>query len=176
MMLETEKPSRRKSQRLPQYDYTGVGAYFVTICVKDRLPLLGKVIGEEVEISVAGKAVSTVWFDLTFHYSPIELDEFIVMPNHIHGIIWIRSESPHAKSVGAGLRPAPTKIRPGLSEVVRAFKSFSARDVNKVLGTSGSFWQRGYYDHIIRDDEDLYQHPSYVIYNPLKWAADEYFK
>ncbi|MEX2161214.1 MAG: transposase [Anaerolineales bacterium] len=183
--LRPAQPSHRKAQRLPQYDYASAGAYFVTVCVKDRLPILGTMVGSEVRLTRAGELITEVWNDLPQHYDFIELDEFIVMPNHVHGIVWISSNEPTDDSVGAGLRPAqsvreglrpsPTKKPPGLSEIVRSFKSFSAREIHKANQTTGSFWQRGFYEHIIRNDDDLYQHRAYVRNNSLKWALDEYY-
>ena len=169
---------RHKPQRLPDFDYSAEGAYFVTICVKDRLPVLGKFVGEEVVLSPSGETVKYTWNSLPVHYDAVELDEFIVMPNHVHGIIWILSKSSIERSVGEGLRPSPTvphKLH-GLPEIIRAFKSFSAREITSTLKTSGAFWQRGYHEHILRNDEDLFQHRAYIISNPLKWPVDEYYQ
>ncbi len=128
-------------------------------------------------MSKVGKVVKEVWKDLPKHYENIELDEFIVMPNHVHGILWLIDESPQTASVGAGLRPSPTKIiNHGLPEIIRAFKSFSAREVNKIRINADKFsWQRGYHDHVIRNDEDLNLHRAYMQSNPLKWTLDEYY-
>jgi len=179
----------RRSTRLPEYDYTQPGAYFITICVKDRRYRLGAIIDEEMVFSKEGEILQDVWEGLPKHYPNIKLDEFVVMPNHVHGIIWILEiEEPF---VGAGLRPArnekrrkqegqrpsPTKKSKahGLPEIVRAFKSFSSRQINEFRHTKGSkFWQRSFYDHIIRDEEDLCQHRKYIQENVLKWCLDEY--
>jgi putative transposase len=171
--------------RLPEYDYTTPGAYFVTICVNDKRPQLGKIVGEGVALSNAGLRVAEVWNKLTNHYTNIELDEFIVMPNHVHGIIWILDDIAKLGSVGAGLRPAQSNregLRPSptmpisrnLSEIVRAFKSFSAREINKVNQGERFSWQRSYHEHVIRNDDDLNQHRAYIQNNPNKWVLDEY--
>ncbi len=96
-----------------------------------------------------GRIVLSCWNDLPNHYSHVRLDAFQIMPNHTHGIIFI---------VGAGLKPAPTSTkRHGLPEIVRAFKTFSARGINESRRTPGvSIWQRNYYDRIIRDDDELH--------------------
>jgi REP element-mobilizing transposase RayT len=169
--------NRRKPQRLREFDYSDEGAYFFTICVKDRVPMLGTVKGERVTLSEAGKLVQQTWKELPGHYNEIGLDEFMVMPNHVHGIIWILGRTPPSGSVGEGLRPSPTKTsnKVSLPEVIRAFKSFSAREVNKLNNTSGlALWQRGYHEHVLRNDDDLYQHRAYIVNNPLKWELDEY--
>src|SRR5437870_10401836 len=124
---------RRRSIRLKHYDYSQSGAYFVTIVMKGRSCLLGDIVDEEIRLNNIGHAVQDVWQNLVQHYPRVELDVFIVMPNHVHGIIVIVD---HRGTVGAGLSPAPTpaptKRRHGLPEIVRAFKSFSARIINEM--------------------------------------------
>ncbi|UCE65480.1 MAG: transposase [Candidatus Zixiibacteriota bacterium] len=156
MSKSTKFPKRKNSLRLKGYDYSQNNAYFVTICTKNR------------ELSIKTDEIRLiirqVWDNLPDHYDNIILDEFVVMPNHVHGIIIIQDDA-----VGADLRSARS-----LSEIIRAFKSFSTREINKYLKTSGqSFWQRNYYDHVIRDEKDLYSKRKYIRENPLKWELDE---
>lgn len=116
------------------------------------------------------------------HYPGIELDEFIIMPNHVHGVIFIYNNDVGAThesttTVGAGLRPAPIQgkmvKRYPLSEIVRAFKSFSARQINELRNTpSTTVWQRNYYEHIIRNERALNRIREYVHYNPVRWELD----
>lgn len=176
-MSDSKAIRRRKPQRLAHHDYTSTGAYFITVCTKDRQHLFGSVVSEEVRLNQAGKAVKQVWFGLPAHYPLVELDEFVVMPNHVHGILWIVGDTGKPGPVGEGLRPSPTQAKPvpSLTELVRAFKSFSAREINKLRKTTGSLWQRGFYEHIVRNDDDLHQHRTYIQNNPLKWALDEYY-
>jgi REP element-mobilizing transposase RayT len=167
------KNLRRKALRLPEYDYSSPGAYFVTICTFQREFRLGKVIDGIMQISEEGLIVEKTWAGLIDHYYYVMLDELIVMPNHVHGILFI-TENP-TFPVGAGLRPAPTRPdnRCGLSELVRALKSFSAREINKLNGTPGApFWQRGYYEHIIRDEESLNLIRGYIADNPQQLSLD----
>ena len=120
------------------------------------------------ESEESGQMVLDVWLELPKHYPHVVLDAFVVMPNHVHGIIGLTEQQ-----VGAGLRPAPTMgRRHGLPEIVRAFKSFSARRVNAYLETSGPLWQRGYYEHVIRDEASLSRIREYILNNPLRWAYD----
>ncbi len=173
----------RRLTRLAEHDYSAPGAYFVTVCTLSKETLFGEVQGELVVLSAAGRIVSQTWYDLPKHYSHIELDAFVAMPNHVHGILFIR-EGPIAPLVGAGLRPAPTRLplsqgtggstrRHGLSEIVRAFKSFSARRINALRGIPGvSVWQRGFYDHVIRGGDDLTRIRDYILTNPLRWSLD----
>lgn len=120
--------------------------------------------------------------DLPSHYPHVELDAFVIMPNHVHGILVFQDDAGvgtgHAgtrtafTTVGAGLKPSPTR-RHGLPEVVRAFKTFSARRVNALRRASGSpLWQRSYYEHIIRDERSLGRIREYVMGNPARWDAD----
>lgn len=175
----------RRSIRVQGFDYASRNAYFVTICVVKRHCVLSQIRDSKVVLSSFGKIVSACWNDLPNHYSHIELDEFVVMPNHVHGIIRIvgagfkpaltgAPSAPYANT-GAGLKPAPTMH--GLAEVVRALKTFSARRINTFRKTAGAaFWQRNYYEHIIRNGEDLKNVRDYIIANPVNWENDEMYE
>jgi putative transposase len=162
---------RRRSIRLPGYDYTLAGAYFITIVTREREELFGCITDGEMKLNQCGQIVENAWHDLPNHFAHVELDAFCIMPNHVHGIIILKDE----EGVGAGLRPAPTKYkRHPLSEIVRAFKSFSARRINALQNTQGaSIWQRNYYEHIIRDNEDYLSKSGYILNNPSNWAKDK---
>mgnify|MGYP000913469741 FL=1 len=156
------KKHHRRSIRLKGYDYSQSGACFVTICTQNRVCLFGDIVDGEMRLNDAGKIVHGVWNDLPNHYPGMELDAFVVMPNHVHGIIVI---------VGAGLKLAPTKR--GLPEIIRGFKTFSSRRINELRGTPGiPVWQRNYYEHIVRNDESLYRIREYIINNPMQWEQD----
>jgi putative transposase len=161
--------NRRRSLRLAGYDYSSMGAYFLTICVKNRTALFGKIINGKMVNNENANLVISNWTKLPAHYPHIVLDSFIVMPNHVHGIIMIISENKQV--VWAGLKSAPTKP---LSEFVRAFKTFSSRAINLRLGTSGqSIWQRSYYEHVIRNEASLNRIREYIVTNPLRWHLDK---
>ena len=163
----------RKSIRLKGYDYSQAGAYFITICTKGRKELLGAIRDGKMCSSAIGRIVQECWDVLPSHYPNVQLDAFVVMPDHAHGIIVILDDEPHR--VREGLRPSTgkTRNRPPLSEIVRAFKSFSARRINEQNGTAGqSFWQRGYYDHIIRNERSLERIREYISTNPSRWQYD----
>jgi REP element-mobilizing transposase RayT len=190
---------------LSRYDYSQPGEYFVTICTKDRENRFGEIVDGDMRVNDFGGIVRTCWNDLPNHYRNVELDAFVVMPNHVHGIIVLTDQfvgatsgrTPNVKTVGAthastdhggtivgdGLRPSPTKPSPTgpsptkkhpLSEIVRAFKSFSARRINEISKTPGvPIWQRGYYDHIIRDERSLGRIREYIETNPRRWKSDK---
>jgi REP element-mobilizing transposase RayT len=150
----------RRSIRLAGYDYSQVGAYFVTICTHSRaLSLQAEPVREVVRLA---------WCGLSARFPIVALDEFVVMPNHVHGII-ILADAGAASSAPTGMRGRAAT----LGHVVRAFKSISAIDANKILGQSNRpFWQRNYYEHIIRDEEELSVLRRYIRDNPGGWLDD----
>jgi putative transposase len=168
----------RRSIRLKEYDYSQSGAYFVTMCAWQRECLFGEIKDGEILLNAYGELVMKCWNDLPNHYHHARLDEFVVMPNHVHGIIMINvgaglKPALFEKAQGAGLKPAPTRQH-GLQEIVRAFKSFSSRRINDMRNTTDiPVWQRNYYEHIIRDERELHTIREYIKYNPLKWDEDE---
>jgi len=159
----------RRSLRLKGYDYSQAGAYFVTICTRGRACLFGEIVEGEMRLNECGQAVAWTWHDLPNHVANAELDAFVVMPNHVHGII-VLTDAP----VGAGSEPAPTTMkRHALPEIIRQFKAFSARRINQRRETTGlPLWQRNYYEHVIRNDESLRRIRQYIADNPARWALD----
>lgn len=145
----------RHSLRLQNYDYSSAGYYFITCVVQGRKCLLGNIDNGAYSVSPFGEIVEKTWNELPSYYGNLTLDAFIVMPNHIHGIL-ILSESEYAVSP-----------QHGIPEIIRALKSFSARKINEFQNSAGiRFWQRNYYEHIIRSDEDLNQIRKYIDGNP----------
>jgi putative transposase len=173
MPLNPEKPNR-SSIRLPFYDYSQGGAYFITICVANRECLLGNIVDGKTHLSEIGGIVRTAWDNIRDRFSEIELDAFVIMPNHIHGIIVIRNVGAIHESP---LRGHPRRsLRRGmlLSKAIGYFKMKSAKNANLLGNKSGlPFWQRNYYEHVIRNDIDLEEIREYIQNNPLKWLEDE---
>jgi REP element-mobilizing transposase RayT len=160
----------RRSIRVKGYDYSSAGAYFITICAHSRLCLFGEIIDDEMCMNAYGTIVATAWNNLPNHYPFIQLDRYVVMPNHFHGIIsFIETERNRAD-----LKSAPTAKAPhGLSEIVRALKTFSARRINENRQTYGvPVWQRNYYEHIIRNETDYHCIAEYIDANPQRWSDD----
>ena len=176
--------ARRRFLRLRDFDYSTEGAYFVTICTRNRECLFGAVVDGEMRLNNMGQVVQTVWGGLSDRFPTIELDAFVVMPNHVHGILVVGAAlaPPKRRKVGAGLAlsqggaasSAPTRFASAtLGTVVRAFKSISAISVNRLLSRSGqSLWQRSYYEHVIRGEESLNRIREYISTNPLRWQLD----
>ena len=178
---------RIESARLRGWDYSSEGSYFVTICTQDRDNLFGRVVKGNMELNQYGIIVNQCWFDLPNHYENIRLDAFVVMPNHVHGIIIIDNRINYV-DVETGLKPVSTVIptetvvpndtiftnkttKPmkhhGLFEFVRAFKTFSGRRINELRQSPGkTVWQPRFHDHIIRDIDEYYRIRQYIINNP----------
>ena len=155
-----DRPYRRPL-RLRDYDYAREGRYFVTIVAANRDAIFGTVIDGAMRLSDEGICVADVWANLPRHYAHVALDAFIVMPNHVHGIVVLgQAQTPDAK-------------RSPLSEVVRGFKTYTARRVNGIRGiASAPVWQRNYYERIIRNERELQSVRRYIAENPLHWDDD----
>jgi REP element-mobilizing transposase RayT len=172
MNMPESSQKRRKPTRLPDYDYAQPGAYFVTIVTESRIELFGHIQNDIMGLSIPGGIVWQTWDDLPNHYPRVQLDAFVVMPNHVHGIIILTG----LPGVGEGLRPSPTdddREPHSLIEVVRALKSFSSRQINQYRKTPGAtVWQRSFHDRIIRNDREMNARRQYIADNPLAWALD----
>jgi len=163
----------RRSIRLSGFDYSQDGAYFVTVCTQNRDCLFGEIEDGNMVLNSYGQIVSNVWRDLPDHYFHVRSDQFVVMPNHIHEIIILNRDHVVGIDVGAGLKPAPTKIH-ALPEIIRGFKTFSSRRINELRDTPGTgLWQRNYYEHIIRDDDELNHIRQYILDNPAQWETTD---
>ena len=181
----------RRSIRLKGYDYSAAGAYFVTVCSQNRECLFGDVVDGKMRLNDVGHMVYKAWNDLSVKYSDIETDEFVVMPNHVHGIIVIVGAGPcacpgiHARPESCTAQPqtgqpqgvAPTTL--SLPEIVHRFKSFTTAEYRNGVRLqhwppfNSKLWQRNYYEHIIRSEEEMNRIREYTIENPIKWADDE---
>jgi putative transposase len=149
----------RRSIRLQGYDYAQLGAYFLTICTHRKQCIFGEIANGEMYPNFLGQVVISQWKAIPHHFPYVLLDEFVLMPNHFHGIIVINGTSPEENS--------------SLAAIVRNFKSISARKINQINQSLGTpIWQRNYYEHIIRDEEALYNIREYILMNPSRWESD----
>lgn len=164
----------RRSIRLKGYDYTQAGAYFITICSHHREHIFGEIVNGEMKLNSWGEIVRAEWFKTAALRPYVELydDEFVVMPNHGHGIIWL------IENVGARRRRAPMEqfrkpVSGSIPTIIRAYKSAVTYAINKLGNSRGSvIWQRNYYEHVIRNDRELDLITKYIEYNPLNWQLD----
>jgi len=164
-MKANSNQRQRRSIRLKDYDYTQAGAYFATICTQKKASILGTVKNGETILNIYGQVVAECWRWLTKQYPYVELDEWVVMPNHMHGIIIL---------CRGGSRTAPTGNYKPLGRLIGAFKTTSTKRINALRGTRGvPVWQRNYYEHVIRNEDDLNEIQQYILDNPVKWDMDE---
>ncbi len=170
--MSHDSDHRRRSIRLPEYDYTRSGAYFVTICTYRQACLFGDVIDSIVQLSAWGEIASQCWRDIPDHFDHVELDEWVVMPNHVHGILLFH---PIVGAQHAAPLQKPNVTPGSLGAVIRSFKSAVTKRANEMQGTPGTpLWQRNYYEHVIRNDHTLNAIRQYIADNPARWTLDRY--
>jgi putative transposase len=190
-MMPFDPPKyHRRSIRLPGYDYTQPGAYFITLVTWQRKELFGQVVDGETRLNEFGKIAREEWLKTAALRPNVALhgDEFVVMPNHVHGIIWI------VEDVGVGAQrplghgvdlpckgvPLPETVErfgkpvsASIPTILRAYKSAVTHRINVLRGTTGApIWQRNYYEHVVRDDKEFWATVNYIRDNPLKWQED----
>ncbi len=179
------------------YDYAQSGAYFVTVVTHGRECLFGEIADGETRLNEAGRMVQTVWEELSIHYPGVETDAFVVMPNHIHGVVVLVGAGPRAcPDVGLGVatgpracpdagpgnteRGQPQGVAPTLSlpDIMHRFKTLTTKRYADAVKQSGwppfpgRLWQRNYYEHVIRDEESLNRIRQYIHDNPARWEFD----
>ena len=162
---------RRRSIRLRGYDYSQAGQYFVTICTQNRLHLFGEIMAGRMVLNDAGKMVAETWLWLQQQYDYVDLGKWVIMPNHLHGMLSI------IDGCRGGSRTAPTGGNvPGkpLGRLIGAFKTVSTKQNNETRNTPGmKLWQRNYWEHIVRNDNEYVRISQYIIDNPAKWQNDK---
>lgn len=193
----------RRSIRLPGYDYALSGAYFVTICVRDGECLLGDVVNEEMRLNGLGQIAHDFWAQVPAHFPGVSIDAFVIMPNHVHAIVVIQEspkvvgdggkgegtsplqdvrygENPCRGAVTAPVRTADpitqrSKIEnPTLGQIVAYYKYQTTKQINELQDMPGvAFWQRNYWEHIIRNEASLDRIREYIENNPARWAEDQ---
>jgi len=181
MKYDPEK-HHRKSIRLQGYDYTSAGLYFITICTHQRQCLFGTIVDSEMRLSDYGQIVSDEWVRSRVIRQEIDLDAWVIMPNHVHGIVVILpTDVPHVGAHGrAPLPHVPQRVgiahrKPrSLASFVAGFKSASTKRINIVRNAPGTpIWQRNYYEHIVRNELSLQHLRQYIHNNPLSWQEDQ---
>lgn len=166
---------RIKSIRLPDWNYGSDGAYFITICVKNRKCVFGEIINGKMELSKMGKIVLDEWIKTEQMRSNVELDKFVVMPNHVHGIVIIQCNDVETHSHASLQGQFKNKFGPqskNLAAIVRGFKGTTTKQIHSA-GFCDFAWQPRYYEHIIRNEKALNSIREYIINNPLQWELDK---
>ncbi|WP_414553131.1 transposase [Anabaena sp. CCY 0017] len=160
----------RRSMRLKNYDYTQNGAYFITICTKNRQCIFGDIKKGEMKLNSLGTIAYNYWQEIPQHFSHIQLDVFVIMPNHIHGILWIDNTITRCNEQ----RQYGNMVAGSIPCVIRSYKSAVTKKINQICNQKGasSVWQRNFYEHISRNEESLESIRNYIINNPLEWKND----
>ena len=143
---------------MANYDYSIPNYYFVTICTQNRIEYFGKIVNERMVLNECGKLAEKFWVAMPLHYPNVALDEFVIMPNHLHGIVLL-----HPLVAASGRRYS-------LSNIISAYKNIAGREMRKV--NSDFSWQKSFYDNVIRKDGSLDKIRLYIRGNPLKWELD----
>jgi REP element-mobilizing transposase RayT len=165
--MSTDVNLGRHSIRLRGYDYSLPGAYFVTICAYQRKCVLADIPGGLLRLTETGRIAQECWAEIPAHFPHVYLDVYVIMPNHIHGILGI-TDRPSKRPL-----PGVPAVAPGsLAAVVRAFKSATTRRTNLGHGTREPLWQRNYYEHIVRSEKSLQKIREYIVRNPVRWQFD----
>ncbi len=176
--LPKSRSHNRKSARLQNYDYSQSGYYFVTICTQNRVNYFGEIDRDRMKISHVGQIATDCWWNIPEHFDNAALDEFVVMPNHIHGILVIKQRHAMMSSKQNVVnndryslrRPRNMQL---LSKIISQYKSSVTRILRKQSIAHPFRWQNSFYDHVIRNDESLDDIRTYIKNNPLNWALDE---
>ena len=177
-----------KSTRLKNFDYSSNGAYFVTICTRNRKCYLGDIVNGKIKLSGIGEIVRNYWYEIPNHYKNVSLDEYIIMPNHVHGVIVINHkssvETPHwgvstgiidkTQIINNNRNPhhKPQWKPNSLGSIICQFKSIVTKRI-RTIGYLNFAWQSRFYEHIIRNGHELNRIREYIANNPLQWELDK---
>ena len=183
-MKTTSKTRNRRSIRLKGYDYSQAGLYFVTICTENRQHLFGEIQNGEMVLNYCGKIANILWYEIKNHIRNVRLHEFVIMPNHLHGIIEITNHvsnpndivpvgATHASPLqyGDGRRRGGACPAPTLATIVGSYKSAVSKHIRQ-SGFTEFAWQRNYHEHIIRNNHSHEYIANYIINNPKTWESD----
>ena len=161
----------RKANRKKHYNYSSAGYYFVTICTKDRLSFFGKIEDGKMFLNECGEIVRKCWLEIPGHFPNVKIDEFVVMPNHFHGIIIIND--PVGNRHACSLQDIyENRQHQKLPVIIGSFKSAVTKLIHRKYDNIFQ-WQKSYYDHIIRDESSLNNIQSYIRQNPQNWDTDK---
>jgi REP element-mobilizing transposase RayT len=185
-MKKFQNQYRIPSARLQHWDYRWAGAYFITICTNDRQHYLGEIENGEMILSNAGVVADALWYEIPNHAQNVKLGAFVVMPNHVHGVLILNDNAmTHVETLHATSLPTSTStnkneqmmnISPkpnSISTIIRSYKSAVTKHVHR-LGFDFE-WQSHFHDHIIRDDESYQTITNYIINNAANWQKDKFF-
>jgi REP element-mobilizing transposase RayT len=158
--------------RLPEYDYSQCGVYFVTICTYRFSSLFGRIVNGNVQLNSLGRLVEEEWKRTAAVRPSVEVDLYVVMPNHVHGLLWILGNP--ADQVSSN--NSETIIANTLGSIIAQFKSIVTKRSRSLAGAPSSpIWKRNYYDHIVRNERSLERIRNYILENPARWSEDRFY-
>jgi len=174
MVFDSTLHPGHKSLRMPYRDYASAGLYFVTICTYDRRPSLAKIEDGKVHLTSVGEITRECWLQIPAHHPKANLHAFVVMPNHVHGLLELTTPGvpsrPDIVQREFGPHSVPSS---SLAAVVRSFKSSVTRLSRMRLGAIGEFWERNYFERVVRDGKEFEEVTRYILENPLKWKLEQ---
>lgn len=166
----------RRSIRLKGYDYSQEGAYYVTIVTWRREFLFGNIVNGEIMLSKRGQIADVCWREIPNHFPHVELGAYVIMPNHMHGIIVINDDRRgaiyRAPTDDANIEKFGKPVKGSLPTIIRTYKAAVTRLIGREINETG-IWQRNYYEHIIRNEKDLQNKTDYIEANPRLWDEDD---
>jgi len=171
---------RVASARLQHYDYRTNGAYFITICTHQQVRFFGECLDGEMKLSTMGAIVQGFWYEIPKHFAFVSLGEFVVMPNHVHGILILNNtvETLHCNvSTDTPKNEFFSAISPdagSVSTIVRSYKSICSKHIHLAFPAQNFRWQARFYDHIIRDEPAYEKISNYILHNPASWEDDKF--
>ena len=181
---------RISTSRLQSWDYSSNGYYFITICAKERKYFFGEIISNVMHLLKIGEIVQKYWLEIPKHFSFVELDEFVIMPNHVHGIVIIKNKNTiypfvetrhclvsttnttYATNANKKINRFQNQGRHTISSIIGSYKSICTKIINKTQNNKLFRWQPRFYDHIIRDEKSFNRIRQYIKDNPMNWEED----
>ncbi|MBL7074911.1 hypothetical protein ISS37_06705 [candidate division KSB1 bacterium] len=190
--MNIKEKHHRRSIRLKDYDYSQPGGYFITICLQHRQCLLGEIVKREMKLNAPGRMIEKWWMKIPVKFPGTEIDEHIIMPNHFHGNVMIVGAVPRVcpnniricqndrgEPMCSPLRDNDSKRRGSpLPKIIQWFKTMTTNEYIRMVKNAGwisfqgKLWQRNYYEHVIRNEDELNRIREYIINNPLRWEYD----
>lgn len=162
---------RIPSARLQNYDYSSNGYYFITICTKNREYFFGEIADNKMQLSKMGKTAEKFWLEIPKHFPFVKLDEFVVMPNHVHGIIII-NKTISKTVVKTGINRFQNQGKNTISSIIGSYKSVCTKIINQSQNKMTFGWQPRFYDHVIRNEKSFYRIREYIKNNLENWKDD----
>ncbi len=167
----------RRSIRLPDYDYSQAGAYFITICSHEHKCIFGEITGGVMRLNQLGRIVENEWQRTPKLRPYVDLDVLTIMPNHMHGILVITDDRGGILSHAHRSQQFGKPVSGSIPMIIRLFKATVTLQVNQLRKTPRlAVWQRNYHEHVIRDERDLARIREYIVNNPMKWEFDRYYR